>query len=335
MTRPPRFLDQRLRMRQLRFLQALDQTRSLSKAARLLGLTQPALTKALHELEDALGEALFERHPLGVTPTAAGEVAIRFAARTLSELGRLDDELDRLGQPGGGLVVLGAFPVAAAGLLPPIVNQLRLTHPDLEVRLVDGRVEDLMPKLEAGEVHAVFGRLYTPELPDGFQREALYQEPISAIARAGHPLFARKGPISLADYDLILPTFSQRIGREIEHMLSALGLGASPRTLRSTSHMFIREMLHDSDMIAMAPRALMAGDLRRGTLKVVPVDAASPFRPAGLMLNPARPSPPSVGLLLEVIRRTVADLIAENQSGITSVHGVGAESNDRPRRRPA
>ena len=329
MTRTARFLDQRLRMRQLRFLQALDQTRSLSKAARMLALTQPALTKALHELEDAIGEPLFERHALGVTPTAAGEAAIRFAMRTLSELSRLDDELDRLGQPGSGLVVLGAFPVAAAGLLPTIVGRLRQTHPDIEIRLVEGRVEALLPKLAIGEVDVVLGRLYPADLPDGLEREALYEEPISAIARADHPLFAagRDGALDLTPYDLILPTFSQRLGREIEHLVDALKLEASPRTLRSTSHMFIREMLHDSDMISIGPRVLMSGDLRRGSLKVIPVAATSLRRPAGLILHPTRPQSPSVRLLLDAIRRTVAGLVAEDQSGITAVHGADDRSN--------
>ena len=117
MSNPTRFLDRKLRMQQLRLIEGVALAGSLSGAARQLGLTQPALTKGLHEIEEIVGVDLFERHPRGVKPTAAGEVVIRFAARVLSEVHRLDDDLDNLGRPGRGLVVLGALARRGGG--PP------------------------------------------------------------------------------------------------------------------------------------------------------------------------------------------------------------------------
>jgi LysR family pca operon transcriptional activator len=83
-------------------------------------------------------------------------------------------------------------------------------------------------------------------------------------------------------------------------------------------------------MITVAPRVLMAGDLRRGSLKVIPTTAASPLRPAGLMLNPGRETSPSVRVLLDAVRATVSQLIAQNQSGITSIYGGVSQSDDLP-----
>jgi LysR family transcriptional regulator, pca operon transcriptional activator len=91
-----RYLDQRLRLHQLRAVHALETQRSLLKASAALGVTQPALTKTLHELEDVLQLQLFDRHPRGVRPTEAGRVFVQVARRVLAELRRLDDELDRL-----------------------------------------------------------------------------------------------------------------------------------------------------------------------------------------------------------------------------------------------
>ncbi|MGI4799151.1 MAG: LysR substrate-binding domain-containing protein [Janthinobacterium lividum] len=307
----------------MRFILALDRHRSLSAAARALSLSQPALTKALQELETTTAVVLFERHPHGVSPTAAGRLLLGFAERTLTELQRLDDTLNEIASPGGGLVVLGALPVSCAGLVPRIVQRLRLNHGRLELRLVGGRTEELLPKLAAGELDLVLGRLYQPELPDGLVREQLHSEPLSVIARAGHPLFLEEESAAarLPDWDLVLPTFSQRLGVEIEHLLGLLKLSASPRWLRSSSHLFIREILHETDMLTVAPSLLVAGDLIRGSLRVVPIQAAPPERPAGMILNPKRPLSPSAALVCDVIRESVSELIGHGSAAIASGYG--------------
>ena len=318
-----RFLDQKIKMRQMRFILALDRHRSLSAAARALGLSQPALTKALQELETTIGTVLFQRHPHGVSPTAAGRLLLGFAERTLTELQRLDDTLDEIASPGGGLVVLGALPVSCAGLVPRIVQRLRQKYGRLELRLVGGRTEELLPKLAAGELDLVLGRLYQPELPDGLIREPLHNEPLSVLARAGHPLFLEEGKKArkLSDWDLVLPTFSQRLGVEIEHLLGLLRLSASPRWLRSSSHLFIREILHETDMLTVAPSLLVAGDLIRGSLRVVPISARPPERPGGMILNPNRPLSPSAALVCDVIRETVSEMIGHDSAAIAGGYG--------------
>lgn len=181
-----RYLDQRLRLPLLRAVDAVATHGSLLKASAALGITQPALTKSLHELEDLLQLRLFHRHPRGVRPTPAGLVFVRSARRVLAELRRLDEELDELSGP-GGTVALGALPVAATGVLPGALVRLKATHPDVKVRLRQGRTEDLLPLLASGELDLIVGRLYEPAVPDGFAREALWSEPISVLARADHP----------------------------------------------------------------------------------------------------------------------------------------------------
>ena len=284
-----RYLDQRLRLHHLRAIDAIQTHRSLLKASAALGLSQPALSKSLQEFEELLQTRVFERHSRGVTLTQAGIVVIESARRMLAELRRLDEELDRFSQPGGGTVALGALPVAAAGILPGVLTRLKTAHPDLSVRLQQGRTEELLPLLSSGEIDFVVGRLYAPPLPDGFDREALWMEPISILARSDHPLFqvTSMSLDELRRYDLVLPTVTQRVGQEIEVLLSALEL--TPATsLRSSSYGFIREMLHGTDLISIMPRLMMAGDLLRGTLRIVPLPITAPDRPAGIILRRGR-----------------------------------------------
>ena len=309
--RRSRHLDRRLKLHLLRAVDAIGAQRSLLKAGAMLGVTQPALSKSLQELEDILDLRLFERHARGVRPNAAGEAVVDAARRVLAELRRLDEELDRLSSPTGGVVAIGALPVAAAGVLPGALSRLKGTHPDLGIRLVQGRTEEVLPLLAAGEIDVIVGRLYAPTVPDGFAREPLYDEPISFLARAEHPIFREAG-VGIEDlrrYDLVLPTVSQRVGQEIEHLLSLLGLTPSS-SLRSTSYGFIREMLHATDLVSAMPRLLMVGDLLRGTLRVVPLPVPAPRRPAGLILRRDRALPPAGEVFVACLRSYLDEIAA-------------------------
>ena len=304
-----RYLDQRLRLHLLRAVDAIEAHRSLLKASLALGVSQPALTKSLQEAEGILQTRLFDRHTRGVRPTEAGAALVRSARRILAELRRLDEDLDVLSGPGGGTVALGALPVAAAGVLPGALARLKAGHPGARVRLQQGRTEELLPLLASGEIDLIVGRLYEPMIPDGFEREALWTEPVSILARAGHPILAaeRVGLEELRRYDLVLPTITQRVGQEVEHLLALLGIDPAP-SLRSSSYGFIREMLHGTDLLSVMPRLLMVGDLMRGTLRVVPLPIPAPDRPAGLIL-PRGGTLPQAGLAFaECLRAYVAEI---------------------------
>jgi LysR family pca operon transcriptional activator len=328
-----RYLDQRLKLHHLRAVEAIIAQRSILKAAAVIGVSQPALTKTLRELEDILQQRLFDRLPRGVRPTEAGTLLAQSARRILAELRRLDETLDHLAEPGGGTVALGTLPVAATAVLPGALTRLKREHPGIGVRLEQGRTEELLPKLAAGEIDLIVGRLYEPAIPDGFPREPLWEEPISILARADHPVFASRPPTleELRHYDLVLPTVSQRVGQEIETLLEMLALQPAA-SLRSSSYGFIREMLHATDMISVMPRLMMAGDLLRGTLRVVPLPIPAPPRPAGLILSRDRPLPPAGEAFVACLRAYLLEIGQRGLTDITSADKTRAKSDTTPRR---
>lgn len=307
-----RYLVQRLRLHQLRALDALETQRSLMKAAVSLAVSQPALTRTLHDVEQVLQARLFDRHARGVRPTAAGLAAIGAARRVLQELRLLDAALDQLFDPAAGILSLGALPVAAAGVLPGVLARLKRERPGLRIRLREGRTEELLPLLAAGELDLVVGRLYAPDSPDGMEREALWDEPISLLARAGHPILDAAGPMD--GWDLALPTLTQRIGQDIDALLAQLGWDGAG-ALRTSSYGLIRELLHETDTVALMPRLMMVGDLLRGTLRVVPLPVPAPDRPAGLILPPGG-ALPSTGLAFSTcLRAYVTEIVRRDFAG--------------------
>ncbi len=161
------------------------------------------------------------------------------------------------------------------------------------------------------------GRLYAPAVPDGLQRLPMWEEPIAVLARAGHPLLRRRGAVTaaaLAGYEMVLPTVSQRVGQEIEHLLALLGLPQDV-PLRSSSYGFIREMLLASDAVSIMPRSMMVGDLMRGALRVVPLPVPAPPRPAGIILPADPPPAPAVSAFVGALRAHLAEIKARGGFG--------------------
>lgn len=317
-----KYLDRRLKLQMLRIADAIDTQGSILKAAAALGMSQPAVTKSLQELEEITQARLFDRHAKGVRVTAAGSRLIGSGRRILAEVVRLDDDLDQLARPEGGLVAVGALPVAATGILPGVLIRLRRQYPDIQVRLQQGRTEELLPMLASGELDMIVGRLYEPARPDGLVRETLWAEPISILARSDHPIFGGPCPDqeAIRRYELVLPTVTQRVGQEIEHVLAQLHLEPTS-SLRSNSYGFIREMLHGTDVLSAMPRLMMVGDLLRSTLKVVPLPMETPERPAGLILSRVANVSAASAAFVDCLRGYIAQILSQ---GLMARMGVQA-----------
>ncbi len=324
-----RHLDQRLKLQHLRAVDAIAAQGSLLKASAALNLTQPALSKTLHEAEEILATRLFDRHPRGVTPTAAGAALIETARRMMAELRRLDETLDIVGHPGRGALALGVLPVAASGVLPGALTRMRAAHPQIRVRLEQGRTEELLPLLAAGEIEMIVGRLYEPAAPDGFVREPLWSEPIALLARPGHPILALNEIDSenLRAFDLALPTVSQRVGLEIEWILQKLGL-ESTVAYRSSSYNFIREMLIGGDFLAIMPSLMMAGDLLRGALELRPLPLPPSQRLAGVIRRAGAAATPAGRAFLDALSGFVGELAQRGFADIT-IGNIGRPTRDR------
>lgn len=121
----------------LQVLLGVSRLGSFSAAAEALGYTQSAISRQVAGLEAFAGAPLFERHARGVRPTAAGEVLIRHAGAVLDRIAAATNELAGLSDRLEGRLAVGAFPTAAASLVPTAVARLIRTNPGLRVRLIE------------------------------------------------------------------------------------------------------------------------------------------------------------------------------------------------------
>ena len=120
----------RLRIRQLNLLIALDEHRSLHRAAAALSITQSAASKSLAEVESMIEAPLFERSKSGIVPNQLGQCVIRYARLLRTDLGALCQEIAEIRSGRGGRIAVGAIMGAIPGLLVPTINWLHARQPN-------------------------------------------------------------------------------------------------------------------------------------------------------------------------------------------------------------
>jgi len=195
-------LGRKLRFAQLIVFEQVLRSGSVLHASRELNLTQSAVTKVVHELENYFGGPLLIRGNRGVSPTGLGELVARRAKSMMAELRHLSGEVGAFHDGTAGQVCVGIVISGAALLVPHAIRRLKARAPGVVVTLRVGQTDQLFPALTVGDLDLVVAR--TPE--DGSWREAstlllaetLYREPLCLVAGVGHPL-ADRAAIAMAD----------------------------------------------------------------------------------------------------------------------------------------
>lgn len=171
--------------RQLRAVLLVAQYRSFARAAEALYITPSGLSVLVRELETQLGFRLFDRTTRHVAPTARGAELLPAARRSLEEL---DAAVARLAQPAAEAgaarpLVLGAPPLIAANVLPPVIREFRAHRPDLRIRIVDANHAEILRRVEAGELDMGLGTFFGAA--HGTRRTPLFRFSLMVIRAAG------------------------------------------------------------------------------------------------------------------------------------------------------
>jgi DNA-binding transcriptional LysR family regulator len=273
----------RLKLRQLALVAAIDTHRSLRKAAEAVAVTQPAATRLLHELEQALGVPLFVRHAWGMEPTGYGDAFVRHSRSLLSEVAEAQLELRSLATGARGVLRVGGVTGAVPRWLSPAVIAVRTERPALRVGILVNTSDVLAEALLAGTLDVAIGRL--PATADArlLQAEPLAEEPLCIVARTGHPLQRRPsvGAADLGDATWILQPPGSPARLETDAMFDRMGLRAGLEVIETASIVATLALLRASDALSVVPADLAAhygapGWL--GRLGIATADAGSRYQ---------------------------------------------------------
>lgn len=189
-----------LNVARLRVLKEVAYRGSFSGAADALSYTQSAISQQIATLEAEAGMALLERHPRGVSLTAAGQTLVGHAEGILARLEAADAALSAIAGLRGGRLRMASFPTAGATLMPLAIATFRASYPDVELTLAEGEPEEIVPRLRAGELDLALLFEFAGETPlqGDMTRVELLEDPLYLALPHDHPL-AAKSELRLED----------------------------------------------------------------------------------------------------------------------------------------
>ena len=275
-------IDQIVTMTQLRSLVAVANARNFSLAARAIGTSQPALHRAARDLEALLDIRLFDKTTQGIELTRAGQGLVQHVKLAFAELAQGYDEIAALSGTDTGLLVVGSMPLARHNILPAAINLLAAELPDVRVNVVDAPYGELLHELRHGELDVLIGALRDPVPVDDVVQEALFDDPLAVVARAGHPLTRKRHPSTadLAEYPWVLPPR----GTPTRDHFEALMAGHKPAggLVETSSIVLVCGLLLESDRLTLISRHQILREQEQGLLVTLPYDTRSTRRPIGL-----------------------------------------------------
>jgi DNA-binding transcriptional LysR family regulator len=296
----PQLLN-RLRMRQVALLLAVDEHRTLRAAASALGLTQPGATKMLQELEDALGQTLFDRVGRGLQLNQAGRAVMNTFRGLKGSMSALSRELQELRLGSAGKLFVGSIMAAAPTYLSDALIGLKKQYPLLSIEIFVGTSDRLIEKLRDGSLDVVIGRLPDPASP--LNQDCVFKpvgdEALSVVAACQHPLAATVGAKSvfkklkfeaLQAYPWILqpPGSPMRevIEQEFRSHHTALPLGL----IETASILTTTNLIARSEMIAVIPQTIASRYQDHGLLKILAYPITQSLTAWGSLLHRDRPA---------------------------------------------
>jgi DNA-binding transcriptional LysR family regulator len=288
---------------------AIGDEGNIHRAAELLNVSQPAASKLLKDLEDALGVPLFERLPRGMQPTWYGEALIRHARMALLNLTQAGSELEALKTGRFGEVSVGAITAPALSMLPQAVAIVAREQPDLRVQLVVESSDVLFERLIQNKLDIMIGRLFETHEKTNLSYERLADEPVCAVVRPDHPMLGNSALTlqQLRDAPWIVPPMGSVLRHRFELMFQEAGLGIPPHLIETSSILFTTKMLQQSDFVAVVPTEVARYYASYGMIAILPIQLSCTMDAFGIILRKDWLLSPAAKIVLRALRKAASN----------------------------
>ncbi len=294
-----------MRFNQIRDFVSIVEAGSIRAAARARGVSHPAMTKSIRQLEDDLRVQLIRRSTRGVVPTPSGRAFLARARAIQAEVRKAEEELRQLGGEAGGTVSVSVSPAAAALLAPGAIADFLYHHPQARLRIVEGTVSALASLLRDQTVDFALGTRPTSKLDAGLKFRTLLRARMAVGGRRGHPLREARSLRELADARWI-GLYPPGAGGVLERAFAAAHLPFPQRYITCESHLLAFELMARTDALMLLPAQLLDTANHRA-LEQIPLDQPAPSMVVGMCTRAeARLTPLAAALartFTEVARR--------------------------------
>jgi DNA-binding transcriptional LysR family regulator len=302
-------IGRRLRLRDLHVFFAVVQSRSMAKAAAQLRVKQPSVSKAIGDLEAALGVRLFDRSPQGVRPTIYGDALIECGVAVFDQLKQGIGKIEFLSDPTTGEVRIGCVPSMAATIVPAVIRRFARQYPRAIVHVDEVGSPAQVAGLRERKYDFTITR--TQELPivewDDLNVEILFYDEL-VVAAGMQSRWARRRRIDLADLVherwIVAPAYSWNHKRLLE-AFQARGLGVPAAGLVTVSVHIVARLLADGEYITAFPSSWV----RFNELKILPVDLPVRPWPVTILTLKNRTLSPVVERFIESLREAATSFV--------------------------
>lgn len=283
-TRRKQSFDVSVTASQLRNLIAIANAGSFTVAARNLGLSQPTVHRTARSLEAVAGIPFFTARPSGVRLTPAAEAFVRGAKLAQAEIRQAIEEISReIGQE-QGTFVLGSLPLARTSIAPKAIHAMVSHVEGFQVRVVEGRYDELLRSLREGDIDCLIGALRSPAPADDIVQDFLFRDALAVVAHPDHPLGKRQGLTlsDLLDYPWIAPPKSTPAGQYLFETLRLQDRAQTPVRVVSSSMAILRGVLAEGPYLSVVSRHQITVDETLGAIAALDVSLSGHLRDIGL-----------------------------------------------------
>jgi DNA-binding transcriptional LysR family regulator len=298
-------IGRRLKLRDLHILSAVVQWGSMAKAAVHLSMTQPAVSDAIANLEDALHVRLLDRSSKGVQPTIYASALLKRGLVVFDELRQGIRDIEFLANPKAGEVRVGCPEGLAAGLVPAIIDRLSRRYPRVDVHVVHAETATLeLRELRVRDVDLMVGRILRPP-DDDIDAEVLFEDRRFVVAGARSRWAGRRklALSELAHEPWILDPPNAAATPLIATAFRAHGLELPRRNVTSFSLHVRTYLLATGRFLAIMPDSTLRFCAKPWSIKVLPIDLGVPPQKVAIFSLKNRTLSPAVKLFIECARQ--------------------------------
>jgi DNA-binding transcriptional LysR family regulator len=305
----------RLKLRDLRLLETVVRLRSMAKAAIQLNISQPAVSKAVAELEHVLGVRLVDRGRQGIEPTEFGRAFLDCGVAVFDDLRQGVKNIEFLADPAAGEVRIGCTPVLAASFVSAVVDRLSRRYPRIIFHLAVAHAETLHRELIERNVDLLIAGRFGPIVDERLGFEILFDDSYFVATGAQSP-WVRRRKIELAELmnePWVLSPTESGIGLLAMEAFRASGLGY-PRTSVVTYSTHVQlSLLATGRFLTIFSASALRFPTGRSEIKALPIELPITRVPNGIVTLKNRTLSPAAQLFIEKARQ-VAKPLAKRKS---------------------
>ncbi len=300
----------RLKLRDLRLLDAVVRLRSMAKAAIQLNISQPAVSKAIAELENVFAVQLVERSRKGIKPTEYGRALLDCGLAIFDDLRQGVKNIEFLTDPTAGEVRIGCHPFLAASFVSGVVDRVSRRYPRIVFRLVIEEVETLHRELSERNVDLLITRRWRPIADERLGFEFLFDDSFVVVAGAQNP-WVRRRRIRLADLmneSWVLPPPESGFGLAAMEAFRSCGLNYPRTTVFTVPPDMRMSLLATGHFLTIFAGTALRFHTSHPELKVLPVELPMARVPNGIVTLKNRTLSPVAQLFIDSARKVAKPL---------------------------